>query len=258
MTEFDDAVISVRNLTKTFGGVTAVDSATFDVPDGEIVGIIGPNGAGKTTLFRTIAGLHKPDSGEIRLRNESIENLPTPGRAKKGIGMTFQIPQVFEGMTVEDNIRVAAKGQSGESIRNLFLRQSTVDSEETRIRYRAAEVIEFLELDHLTGEYAKGLSGGQSKLLELGRVLMGQPEVILLDEPVAGVNPALSDRLLERLDALNDDGITLLVIEHDMSVVMDFCDRVVVIDNGEVISVGTPEEIQQDERVLEAYLGDAS
>lgn len=250
-----DTILAVRDLTKRFGGLVAVDGASFDVPEGEIVGIIGPNGAGKTTLFRTIAGLHRQDSGRILLNDEEIQDLSTPARAEAGIGMTFQIPQVFEGMTVEDNLRVAVKNQSGESFHNLFFDPSKVQKEEAAIDDRLEETLTFLDLDHLADEYAKGLSGGQSKLLELGRVLMGQPDLILLDEPVAGVNPTLTEKILDRLRALNEEGFTFIVIEHDMEVIMDLCDPIVVMHNGDVLSVGSPEEVQEDERVLDAYLG---
>lgn len=250
-----DAVLSVEDLVKTFGGLTAVDGATFDVPGGSVTGLIGPNGAGKTTLFDVITGIHEPDSGRIRLGDREIQGTSPEEVARLGVGRTFQTPRVFRGMSVAENVAFAATGQTGESAVGALVRGGTVAREEADLRERVDETLEFLELDHLADEYARGLSGGQRKLLELGRVLMLDPELIMLDEPVAGVNPALTDDLLDRLHALNDEGRTLLLIEHDMDVVMTHCDHVIVVADGRELAAGPPEAVRTDERVVEAYLG---
>ena len=249
------AKLTVDGLVKTFGGVTAVDRASFAVEEGSITGLIGPNGAGKTTLFDLVTGVFSPDEGRVLVDGRPIQGDPPDGIARRGVGRTFQTPRVFEGMTVAENVAFAATGQTGESAVGALVRGGTVAREEADLRERVDETLEFLELDHLADEYARGLSGGQRKLLELGRVLMLDPELIMLDEPVAGVNPALTDDLLDRLHALNDEGRTLLLIEHDMDVVMTHCDHVVVMADGWKLASGAPEAVQADEQVVEAYLG---
>jgi ABC-type branched-subunit amino acid transport system ATPase component len=249
------ALLEVEGLLKRFGGLVAVDGATFDVPEGSITGLIGPNGAGKSTLFDCITGVYTPEEGVVRLAGEEIQGL-TPDRvADRGVGRTFQTPKTFRGMSVRENLAFAARSQTGERALGALARPGRVRDEERAIQETVEQTLEFLELDHLAGEYASGLSGGQRKLLELGRVLMMEPDVILLDEPVAGVNPALTDELLDRLHALNDRGRTVLFIEHDMDVVMSHSDRVVVLHNGQTLAVGPPEIVQEDDRVVEAYLG---
>jgi len=253
-----DTILSVKDVIKRFGGLSAVDGATFDVPERSITGLIGPNGAGKTTLFDVITGIYRPDSGHIRLDGEEIQGESPDEIAKRGVGRTFQTPRIFHGMTVAENLAFAAKGQTGESAVGALVRPGTITNEEAALRERVAETLAFLDLDHLADEYARGLSGGQRKLLELGRVLMLDPELIMLDEPVAGVNPALTDDLLDRLHTLNDQGRTLLLIEHDMDVVMNHCDYIVVMHNGRKLASGTPAAIQADEQVVDAYLGGGS
>jgi ABC-type branched-subunit amino acid transport system ATPase component len=248
-------LLEVDGVVKRFGGLVAVDGATFDVADGSITGLIGPNGAGKSTLFDCITGVYSPEEGTIRLNGDSIEGLSPNTIAQRGVGRTFQTPKTFRGMSVRENLAFAARNQTGERALSALARPGTVRTEEAAIQERVDETLEFLELDHLAEEYASGLSGGQRKLLELGRVLMMDPEIILLDEPVAGVNPALTDELLDRLHELNDRGRTILFIEHDMDVVMSHCEKVVVLHNGETLAVGPPDIVQEDERVVEAYLG---
>ncbi|WP_336036055.1 ABC transporter ATP-binding protein [Halobacterium yunchengense] len=250
-----DALLEVDDVVKTFGGLVAVDGATFDVERASITGLIGPNGAGKSTLFNCITGVHRPDSGAVRLNGDEIQGLSPTAVARRGVGRTFQTPKTFRGMTVRENLAFAAKGQTGERALAPLLRAGTVRSEERDLQERVDETLAFLELDHLADEYGSALSGGQRKLLELGRVLMMDPEIIMLDEPVAGVNPSLTDDLLDRLEELNDRGRTILFIEHDMDVVMGHCDRVVVMHNGKTLASGPPEIVQEDERVVEAYLG---
>lgn len=251
----DDALLEVDDVVKTFGGLVAVDGATFDIERESITGLIGPNGAGKSTLFNCITGVHRPDSGAVRLNGDEIQGLSPTAVARRGVGRTFQTPKTFRGMTVRENLAFAAKDQTGERALGPLLQSRTVRSEEREIQARVDETLEFLELDHLAEDYGSALSGGQRKLLELGRVLMMDPEIIMLDEPVAGVNPSLTDDLLDRLTELNDRGRTILFIEHDMDIVMQHCDRVVVMHNGKTLATGPPNIVQNDERVVEAYLG---
>ena len=248
-------LLEVDNVVKTFGGLVAVDGATFGVERASITGLIGPNGAGKSTLFNCITGVHTPDSGEVRLDGDPIQGLSPTEIARRGVGRTFQTPKTFRGMTVRENLAFAAKGQLGERALSTIFRSGAVDDQEADIQATVDETLEFLELDHLAEEYGSALSGGQRKLLELGRVLMMDPEIILLDEPIASVNPSLTDELLARLRELNDRGRTILLIEHDMGVVMENCDRVVVMHNGQTLASGPPSIVQEDERVVEAYLG---
>jgi ABC-type branched-subunit amino acid transport system ATPase component len=250
-----DTQLTVDEVVKTFGGLTAIDRASFDVTEGTITGLIGPNGAGKSTLFNCITGVYTPNSGRITLDGEEIQGLPSNKIAERGVGRTYQTPKIFRGITVKENLAFAAKNQTGENAIQALFRPRTVADEETQVQQDVQETLTFLELDHLADEYASGLSGGQRKLLELGRVLMMDPDIIMLDEPVAGVNPALTEDLLERLHELNEQGRTVLFIEHDMDVVMNHCDWVIVLHNGETLATGPPELVQEDERVVEAYLG---
>ncbi|WP_257298107.1 ABC transporter ATP-binding protein [Haloarchaeobius sp. FL176] len=248
-------LLEVDSVVKHFGGLVANDGVTFDVEEASITGLIGPNGAGKSTLFNCITGVYTPDDGAVRLDGEPIHGLSPTKVAKRGVGRTFQTPKTFRGMTVRENMAFAAREQTGERALGALFRPGTIREEEGDIQATVDETLEFLKLDHLADEYASGLSGGQRKLLELGRVLMMDPRIILLDEPVAGVNPSLTNELLARLEELNDRGRTILFIEHDMDVVMEHCDRVVVMHDGRTLAVGPPEIVQQDERVVEAYLG---
>jgi branched-chain amino acid transport system ATP-binding protein len=247
--------LAVDDLVKTFGGITAVDGASFTVPEGSVTGLIGPNGAGKSTLFDLVTGVSTPDSGTIRLQGEPVVGRAPHEVAAAGVGRTFQTPKIFAGMSVADNLAFAATGQTGESALNALFRAGTVADEEHALDERVAETLDFLDLTPLADEYARGLSGGQRKLLELGRVLMLDPSLLMLDEPAAGVNPALTDRLLERVRALNDEGRTVVLIEHDVDLVMRECDHVVVMHNGSTLATGPPEEIQANDRVIDAYLG---
>ncbi|WP_256290205.1 ABC transporter ATP-binding protein [Halobellus inordinatus] len=251
----DAPLLEVDDVVKRFGGLTAIDHASFGVEAESITGLIGPNGAGKSTLFNCVTGMLTPDSGAVRLAGEDVQDLPPNRIAQRGLGRTFQTPKIFRGMSVRENLAFAARGQTGERPISALVRPGTVGSEEADIRERVDDTLAFLSLDHLAEEYASGLSGGQRKLLELGRVLMLDPEIILLDEPMAGVNPSLADDLLDRLHELNDRGRTILLIEHDMDLVMNHCDRVVVLHNGQTLASGPPSIVQEDERVVEAYLG---
>lgn len=316
-------ILAVKNLRKTFGGIVAVDGATFEVDEGSITGLIGPNGAGKTTTFNLISGFYERDGGEIRYRGTDIQEFMTPSRAEAGVwtssagigfggmglaiagglgmstpGMlggtivgagigaglyrgiearkinskteypsrpnrlsqrglvrTFQIARELQGMTVLENMMLSPKDQRGERLREAWFNPDAVATQEAELREDAQEMLSFLEIDHLGDELAGNLSGGQRKLLELGRVLMTDPDLILLDEPVAGVNPTLTLKLLERIEALQEEGYTFLVIEHDMEVIMNVSDTIVVMSEGKKLMEGDPESVKQDERVVDAYLG---
>jgi branched-chain amino acid transport system ATP-binding protein len=252
----DVPALAVEDVVRTFGGVTAVDGASFSVPDGSITGLIGPNGAGKSTLFDLVTGMLRPDAGSIRLRGREIVGRAPHEVAAAGVGRTFQTPKTFAGMSVADNLAFAATGQPGESALRALFQPGVVAREETRVQERVDEALSFLDLAHLADDYARGLSGGQRKLLELGRVLMLDPRLLMLDEPAAGVNPALTDRLLDRIRALNDEGRTVLLIEHDIDLVLRECDHVVVMHNGSTLATGPPAAIRTNDRVVEAYLGE--
>ncbi len=257
-------ILEVENVTKAFDGVRAVNSCTMAVKRGTITGLIGPNGAGKTTLFNLITGFLKPTSGRILFRREQadeappkrIDGLPPHRIFHHGIVRTFQIPRELKTMTVLENLMLVPPDQAGELIWNPWLFSFRVSRQERRIFEKAEEVLEFVDLIHLRDEYAANLSGGQKKLLELARTLMTDPAMILLDEPGAGVNRVLMRKLVENIETLcRDIGITFFVIEHDMDLVTRLCDPIIVMSQGEWLAEGSPEEIKQDERVLEAYLG---
>jgi branched-chain amino acid transport system ATP-binding protein len=250
--------LRVEGLVKRFGGVTAVDGASFEVEAGSLTGLIGPNGAGKSTTFNCITGVHEPTAGTVTFEGEDITGLRPHEIARKGLVRTFQIARELSEMTVLENLMLAPQGQLGESaIRAVTpgLRGAVI-AEETEVRERAWETLEFFEIDHLAHEHAGNLSGGQRKLLEMARALMTDPEMVLLDEPLAGVNPTLQEKLLDRIHDLRADGYTFLLVEHDMDVIMNNCERVIVMHQGSVLAEGTGDEIRNDERVIEAYLGE--
>lgn len=243
-------MLEVIDLVKDFGGIRAVDKVSFRVEENELVGLIGPNGAGKTTILNMISGALKPTSGQIRFRGERIDGLPPYEIAKKRIGRTFQVTQVFRRMTVLENMLVPAlavpkeEGADGQAL-------AARDGQQRR----AEEILRFLQLDHLRREYAGNLSGGQQKLLELGRVLMLDPEMILLDEPFAGVHPKLKTKIHEFIREMHKEGRTFLIISHDLQTVFHLCKRLIVLAEGKKLCEGLPEEIREDERVAEVYLG---
>ncbi len=252
-----DNTLVVENLRKRFGGIVAVDGASFEVERGSITGLIGPNGAGKSTTFNCITGVHRPDGGRITFDGEDITGLSPEAIVDRGLVRTFQIARELPEMTVLENMMLAPKRQLGESLwRSVMpVARRRVVEQEDELRERAWETLEFFELDHLAGEYAGSLSGGQRKLLELARALQTDPSTVLLDEPMAGVNPSLERRLLEHIHELQEDGYTFLLVEHDMDVIMNHCERVIVMHQGQVLAQGSADEIQADEQVLEAYLG---
>ncbi len=251
-----EVLLEVRDLVKDFGGLRAVNRCSLSVKRGTITGLIGPNGAGKTTLFNVITGFHKPDSGQVIFRGEEITGLPAYRVFRKKLCRTFQIPREFKQMTVLENLMLVPAGQRGENIFYPWFLPGIVRRQEQEVRDQALAVLEFVNLLHLKDEYAGNLSGGQKKLLELARTLMADPQMVLLDEPGAGVNPTLMKQLVANIERLcSERGVTFLLIEHDMDFVMNLCNPVIVMSNGEKLAEGTPQEIQRDERVLEAYLG---
>jgi branched-chain amino acid transport system ATP-binding protein len=248
-------MLDIRSVSKTFGGITAVDDISVVVARGEIVGLVGPNGAGKTTMFNLIAGSLRPSGGTILLDGRPIEDAPAHARIRLGLGRTFQIPRPFAEMTVLENVLLAAREQTGERILPNWFLPGRVAGEERRNSEKAMALVDLVTLRPLAHEPARILSGGQRKLLELARILMADPAIILLDEPAAGVNPALLEVIVEKLAGVNRRGVTLVVIEHNMDLVSRLCSRVLVMAGGRILCEGSPSEIQRDPRVIEAFLG---
>ena len=249
-------MLEVRSLQKNFGGIRAVDDCTLEVKNESITGLIGPNGAGKTTLFNLVTGFHKPDGGAILFNGKRIDGLPPHQIFRRKICRTFQITREFSHMTVLENLMLLPEQQRGEQIWNTWFRPGLVKMQEREIRDKALGVLEFVELIDLKNEYAGTLSGGQKKLLELAKTMMADPDLILLDEPGAGVNRTLMRKLVDNIRELcAEKGITFLIIEHDMDLVMSLCNPVIVMSEGQKLAEGTPEEIRSDKRVLDAYLG---
>ena len=251
-----EPILSVRDISKNFGGVRAVDGCSFDIRRGTITGLIGPNGAGKTTLFNIVAGFFRPDGGQILLDGEDVTGL-TPHRLfRRGVVRTFQIPHEFQRLTVLDNLMLVPAERSGENILSAWFQWRRVCDEEREVREKADEVLDFLQLTHVRNEFAGNLSGGQKKLLELGRTMMTDARVVLLDEPGAGVNPTLMVKLVADIRRLNEErGYTFCIIEHDMDLVAKLCDPVIVMAEGKVLTQGSMAEVRRDERVIEAYFG---
>ena len=251
-----DRMLEVKNVKKHFGGLKAVNGCTLGVSEGTITGLIGPNGAGKTTLFNIITGHLKPDHGEITFLGDRIDGLAPHQIFEKKIYRTFQITREFAQMTVLENLMIMPFHQLGEKIWNTWFRSSAVMRQEREIKEKALEVLEFVELIKLKDEYAGSLSGGQKKLLEVARSLMADPKMVLLDEPGAGINKTLMKKLVTKIQLLREErGLTFLLIEHDMDLVMNLCNPVIVMSEGKKLAEGRPEEIKRDPRVLEAYLG---
>jgi len=251
-----DPIFVVRALVKSFGGLRAVDEASFDVSPASITALIGPNGAGKTTLFNLATGFIKPDRGSIEFDGESIFGRPPFAVARLGMMRTFQITKALTAMTVLENMMLAADDQPGERILGLVTHPFSWVPKERAVRERAMELLERFGLVALADAYAGILSGGQRKLLEFARLLMAKPRMVLLDEPLAGVNAVLGQQILAHMHALrSEQSLTFLFIEHDMEVVMNNADRVIVMALGRVIASGLPDEVRRDQAVIDAYLG---
>jgi branched-chain amino acid transport system ATP-binding protein len=249
-------IIDVQNVSKRFGNLLAVDDCSLRVETGSITGLIGPNGAGKTTLFNMVAGAFPPSAGRILLDGEDITGLPAHELFTRGLLRTFQIAQEFSNMTALENLMMVPNKQSGENVVNACFRRKKVSAEEAETRRRAEEVLALLRLAHVKNEHAGNLSGGQKKLLELGRVMMTEPRVVLLDEIAAGVNRTLLNDLAAAIERLNrEKGLTFFVIEHDMDLIARLCNPVIVMAAGTVMLQGSMEEVRRHEGVIEAYFG---
>jgi neutral amino acid transport system ATP-binding protein len=254
-----DALLQVDGVVQRFGGIKAVNGATFDVAPQSITALIGPNGAGKTTLFNVVTGFYKGDRGSVRFDGDEVIREAPYTIANRGMVRTFQITKALAAMPVIDNMMLAAPDQPGERFVNLFIRRGAVKVREGEVRDEAMELLDVFNLTKLADAYAGTLSGGQRKLLELARALMAKPKLLLLDEPMAGINPTLGKRLLDHMQRLRrEEKVTFLFIEHDMEVVMNHSDEVVVMAEGKVIASGEPEVVRKDERVIDAYLGGAA
>ncbi len=249
-------LLTVKNLCKDFDGLHAVDSVSFTVNAGTITGLIGPNGAGKTTTFNIIAGHYRPSSGTVHLGNKDITDLKTHETFQLGIVRTFQIPRPFSGMSVLENMMMVPSPQLGENLWNNWLRYNQVCRQEADNQKKALELLEFLKLDALTDEPSMNLSGGQQKLLELGRAMMSNPRMILLDEPAAGVNSLLLEEIVERIRDINAMGVTFLIIEHNMDLIMKLCSPILVMAEGAILMQGSPEQVRSDKRLLDAFFGE--
>ncbi|EBA04746.1 ABC transporter related protein [Rhodobacteraceae bacterium HTCC2150] len=249
-------MIKVENLTKKFGGFYAVNDASLEIEKGSITGLIGPNGAGKTTLFNVIAGLLQPTEGRVLLDGEDITGVPPHELFHKGLLRTFQIAHEFSSMTVRENLMMVPGNQSGETLWQAWFHGDKVRQEEAEVRRKADEVIEFLEISHVADEIAGNLSGGQKKLLELGRTMMVDAKIVFLDEVGAGVNRTLLNTIGDAILRLNKErGYTFCMIEHDMDFIGRLCDPVICMAEGGMLAQGTIDEIKSNEQVIEAYLG---
>lgn len=249
-----DPALVIKNLRRSFGGLVAVDVDHLEIQRGVITALIGPNGAGKTTFFNLLTGFDRPDSGSVLFDGRDIERMRSHVRARKGLVRTFQLTKALTKLSVLENMKLGAKGQVGEGfVRSLV--PPLWRAQEKAIEERAMELLERFSLAHMASEYAGTLSGGQRKLLEMARALMSRPAVVMLDEPVAGVNPALTQSLLEHVKELPIEGMTLIFVEHDMDVVWDISDWVVVMAEGKVIAEGLAEDIGKNQDVIDAYLG---
>jgi branched-chain amino acid transport system ATP-binding protein len=248
-------ILETRNLTKNFGSFCAVNSVSMTIKPGSITGLIGPNGAGKSTFFNVLTGVLAPTSGQVLLNGQNITGLGPDALFTKKLARTFQIPRPFKRMSVLENVMLAPLGQVGEGILGPFLNPGKMRAQEEEIRTRALDILEFVTLGKLADQAAGRISGGQTKLLELARVLMGDPAVILLDEPAAGVNPTLTRILIERIEELNRQGKTFVIIEHDMDFIMRHCDPVIALAEGAIVFQGTAQEAQNSPVLLDAYLG---
>ena len=249
-------MLSISNISKSFGGIKALNNVSLNFEKGHITALIGPNGAGKTTLFNVINGSLKPDTGKVCLNTENITGLEPHQLFSKGVLRTFQISQEFQSLTVLDNLMMVPPNQIGESILNSWLKLKEIKNQELNNLKKAKEVIKFLSLDKLTYEYAGNLSGGQKKLLELGRTMMVEPKIVLLDEVGAGVNKTLLKKIGDTISRLNKElNYTFVMIEHDLDFISRLCNPIVVMAEGSILKIGKINEIKNDHKVIEVYLG---
>jgi neutral amino acid transport system ATP-binding protein len=249
-----DPIVKGDNIVRTFGGLKAVDVAHIEIPRGVITALIGPNGAGKTTLFNLLTGFDEPDSGDWAFNGKKLSNVPAYKVARLGMVRTFQLTKVLSKLTVIENMRLGATGQRGEKFWSAAFKWLWADQESANTS-RADDLLARFKLDAKREDFAGSLSGGQRKLLEMARALMVDPELIMLDEPMAGVNPALKQSLLEHVKSLRDEGRSVLFVEHDMDMVRDISDWVIVMAQGQIVAEGTPQAVMADQRVIDAYLG---
>lgn len=250
------SLLDVDGLVKEYGGLRALDDLSFSVEEGELVGMMGPNGAGKSTCFNCVSGVAVPDAGRVVFDDTDVTGDAPEALARKGLVRTFQQTRQLETMTVRENVRLAAPDQPGESTIPALLRTDAMTARESEVVERAEELIDLFELDHLADEYSSSLSGGQRKLLELARVLMLEPDLLLLDEPFAGVNPTLTQEIADHIRGLNDEGMTVLIIEHELETLTELVDRLIVLQQGSLLVEGEPETVLNDQRVVDAYLGE--
>lgn len=251
----NDAILVADNVTRTFGGLTAVDVDHVEVPRGKITALIGPNGAGKTTFFNLLTGFDEPDSGDWTFNGKKIAKTPAHKVAQLGMVRTFQLTKVLSKLTVLENMRLGATHQKGEHFLTAPFKRLW-KGQEDEITERARDLLRRFKLDTKENDFAGSLSGGQRKLLEMARALMVNPELVMLDEPMAGVNPALKQSLLGHVKSLREEGMTVLFVEHDMDMVRDISDHVIVMAQGKIIAQGTADDVMSDSRVIDAYLGE--
>ncbi|MFC1983416.1 ABC transporter ATP-binding protein [Chloroflexota bacterium] len=252
----EEALLRIKEVSKNFGGVYAVNGVSMDINHGGICGLVGPNGSGKSTLFNTILGLHRPDQGEISFNGKSINNLAPHQIYELGLVNAFQVPRLFYNLSVLDNMLVAARGQHGDKLLNsLFLRRRWQEQEEGLIE-EAQNILELVELEHLASSPASELSGGQRKLLEVARGLMAKPTLLLLDEPAAGINPELGKKIFEKLSDISHNGIAFFIVEHRLELLFAFASLVYVMDKGKIVIEGQPQDIIDDPAFYAIYLGE--